>query len=202
MQKTLKRYFPIFVIPTLIAFSFAFLVPFGMGIYLSFCKFKTITNARFAGVENYIKIFEDRDFVLDFYFELRDFLNIFEGIDEAYRIYSELTENGTFMIKLFCMNPANYLKECLEKGRAAVFFSATLLPVLYYKELLSGNLEDYAVYAESPFPKENQLIMVAEDVSSKYTRRNQREFEKVMSYILEVARQKKGNYMVFFPSYQ
>ena len=146
--------------------------------------------------------FEDRDFVLDFYFELRDFLNIFEGIDEAYRIYSELTENGTFMIKLFCMNPANYLKECLEKGRAAVFFSATLLPVLYYKELLSGNLEDYAVYAESPFPKENRLIMVAEDVSSKYTRRNQREFEKVMSYILEVARQKKGNYMVFFPSYQ
>ena len=146
--------------------------------------------------------FEDRDFVLDFYFELRDFLNIFEGIDEAYRIYSELTENGTFMVKLFCMNPANHLKECLEKGRTAVFFSATLLPVLYYKELLSGNLEDYAVYAESPFPKENRLIMVAEDVSSKYTRRNQREFEKVMSYILEVARQKKGNYIVFFPSYQ
>ena len=76
------------------------------------------------------------------------------------------------------------------------------ISVLYYKELLSGNLEDYAVYAESPFPKENRLIMVAEDVSSKYTRRNQREFEKVMSYILEVARQKKGNYMVFFPSYQ
>lgn len=71
MQKTLKRYFPIFVIPTLIAFSFAFLVPFGMGIYLSFCKFKTITNARFAGVENYIKIFEDRDFVNALWFTVK-----------------------------------------------------------------------------------------------------------------------------------
>ena len=71
MQKTLKRYFPIFVIPTLIAFSFAFLVPFGMGIYLSFCKFKTITNARFVGVENYIKIFEDRDFVNALWFTVK-----------------------------------------------------------------------------------------------------------------------------------
>lgn len=71
MQETLKRYFPIFVIPTLIAFSFAFLVPFGMGIYLSFCKFKTITNARFAGVENYIKIFEDRDFVNALWFTVK-----------------------------------------------------------------------------------------------------------------------------------
>lgn len=148
------------------------------------------------------KEFEDRDFVLDFYFELRDFLNIFEEMDEAYRIYSELREDGRFMVKLFCMNPAAQLKKCLEKGRTTVFFSATLLPVLYYKELLSGNLEDYAIYAHSPFPEENRLIMVAEDVSSKYTRRNQREFQRVMSYILEVSGQKKGNYMVFFPSYQ
>ena len=44
MQKTLKRYFPIFVLPTLIAFSFAFIIPFVMGVYLSFCKFKTITK--------------------------------------------------------------------------------------------------------------------------------------------------------------
>ena len=50
MQKTLKRYFPIFVLPTLIAFSFAFIIPFVMGVYLSFCKFKTITNAQFVGL--------------------------------------------------------------------------------------------------------------------------------------------------------
>ena len=71
MQKTVKRYFPIFVLPTLIAFSFAFIIPFVMGVYLSFCKFKTITNAQFVGLENYIKIFADKDFVNAFGFTLK-----------------------------------------------------------------------------------------------------------------------------------
>ena len=71
MQKTLKRYFPIFVLPTLIAFSFAFIIPFVMGVYLSFCKFKTITNAQFVGLKNYIKIFADKDFVNAFGFTLK-----------------------------------------------------------------------------------------------------------------------------------
>ena len=71
MQKTLKRYFPIFVLPKLIAFSFAFIIPFVMGVYLSFCKFKTITNAQFVGLENYIKIFADKDFVNAFGFTLK-----------------------------------------------------------------------------------------------------------------------------------
>lgn len=146
--------------------------------------------------------FEDRDLVLDFYFRLRDFLTIFEGMDEAYRIYTELQGDGRFMVKLFCMNPAARLKACMDKGRATVFFSATLLPVTYYKELLSGNTEDYAVYAESPFPGTNRLLMVAGDVSSKYTRRNPREFEKVLFYIMDTAGQQRGNYMVFFPSYR
>lgn len=146
--------------------------------------------------------FEDRDLVLDFYFQIRDFLYIFDTMDEAYRIYSELQPDGRFLVKLFCMSPASHLKACLDQGRAAVFFSATLLPILYYKELLSGNTEDYAVYADSPFPRENRLLMVSGDVSSRYSRRNKREFEKVLCYILEVAAQKQGNYMVFFPSYQ
>lgn len=71
MQKTLKRYFPVFVLPTLIAFSFAFIIPFVMGVYLSFCKFKTITNAQFVGLDNYIKIFADKDFVNAFGFTLK-----------------------------------------------------------------------------------------------------------------------------------
>ncbi|MFQ9031149.1 MAG: carbohydrate ABC transporter permease [Waltera sp.] len=65
----IKRYFPIFVY--LIAFSFAFIIPFVMGVYLSFCKFKTITNAQFLGLDNYIKIFADKDFVNAFGFTLK-----------------------------------------------------------------------------------------------------------------------------------
>ena len=146
--------------------------------------------------------FENRELVLDFYFQLRDFLAVYEELGDDYRIYSECLPDGRFLVKLFCMNPARHLKECLDKGRATVFFSATLLPVMYYKELLSGNQEDYAVYVESPFPRENRLLLVASDVSSRYTRRNQREYEKVAEYIQTAVQGRKGNYLVFFPSYQ
>ena len=71
MQKTLKKYFPIFVLPTLIAFAFAFIVPFVMGVYLSFCSFRTITNAQFTGVSNYVRIFEDKDFLNALWFTVR-----------------------------------------------------------------------------------------------------------------------------------
>lgn len=71
MQKTLKRYFPIFVMPTLLAFAFAFIVPFVMGVYLSFCNFRTITNAQFVGLQNYIRIFSDRDFLNALWFTVK-----------------------------------------------------------------------------------------------------------------------------------
>ncbi|MDE7431703.1 MAG: sugar ABC transporter permease [Lachnospiraceae bacterium] len=59
MQKTYKKYFPIFVLPTLIAFIIAFIVPFLMGLYLSFCNFKTIGSAKFTGLSNYLYVFSD-----------------------------------------------------------------------------------------------------------------------------------------------
>lgn len=57
MQKTLKKYFPIFLFPTVIAFCIAFVIPFITGLYLSFCNFTTVSNAKFVGFENYIKAF-------------------------------------------------------------------------------------------------------------------------------------------------
>ena len=63
MERTMKKYFPFFVLPTLIAFLIAFVVPFGMGLYLSFCKFTTVTNAKFVGVDNYIKAFSNKGFL-------------------------------------------------------------------------------------------------------------------------------------------
>ena len=62
MGKTMKRYFAIFVLPTLIAFFIAFVIPFVMGLYLSFCDFTTVTNATFVGFSNYIKAFTNQDF--------------------------------------------------------------------------------------------------------------------------------------------
>lgn len=63
MEKAIKRYFPIFVLPTIAAFTIGFIAPFLVGIYLSFCKFTTITDARFVGISNYGKVFTDGSFV-------------------------------------------------------------------------------------------------------------------------------------------
>ncbi len=148
------------------------------------------------------KEFPGRDEVLEFYFEVRHFLNMYEGLDERYRIYTELGADGTFRLRLFCIDPSRLLKECLDKGRGSVFFSATLLPVRYYKKLLSGNEDDYAVYAHSPFDGKKRLLLIGADVSSRYTRRNRTEYGKVADYIRIAAESHKGNYLVFFPSYQ
>ena len=136
--------------------------------------------------------FEDRDLVLDFYFELRTFLYVQDRLDDSYEIYTELLPSGEFVLRLFCVSPANNLKECMAQAVSTIFFSATLLPVQYYKELLSGDREEYAVYADSPFPREHKLLLVASDVSSRYTRRNRLEYEKVSDYIEKIVKGKRG----------
>lgn len=142
------------------------------------------------------------DEILDFYFSVRDFLNISELVDENYAIYTEQGEDGRFRLKLFCVNPAENLKAYLEKGISAVFFSATLLPLTYYRKLLSCREDDYGIYVPSPFDQEKRCILTGVDVSSRYTRRNYEEYRKLAAYIARMAWQKKGNYMVFFPSYK
>ncbi len=72
MQDFIKKYFPLFVLPALIAFVIAFLIPFLLGVYLSFMEFTTVTNASFAGLDNYIKAFaEDRDFINALWFTVK-----------------------------------------------------------------------------------------------------------------------------------
>ncbi len=157
-----------------------------------------------GNIENFLEeqpAFAEREALLAFYFQIRNFLLVQELVDESYRVYIEHTESGTFQVKLFCVHTADNLQECLKRGRSTIFFSATLLPIAYYRELLSGNSEDYAIYADSPFLQENRLLLAAVDVSSKYTRRTASEFEKIANYIRIAAESRKGNYMVFFPSY-
>ncbi len=146
--------------------------------------------------------FPEKKQVMDFYFSLRDFLSVYERVDERYVIYGEHGEDGRFCIRLFCVDPSYNLQECLDKSRATVFFSATLLPIGFYKEMLSAKGDNYAVYATTSFKKEQKLLLIGRDVSSRYTRRNEQEFKKIASYIRDIIAGKKGNYMVFFPSYQ
>ncbi|HBN56494.1 MAG TPA: helicase, partial [Lachnospiraceae bacterium] len=124
----------------------------------------------------------------DFYFQVRNFLNLCARVDENYEIYTEFAADGRFLFHLYCVRPAENLKLCLDKGNSVVFFSATLLPVNYYKDLLTGDTEDYAVYAKSPFDTEKRLLLVGADVSSRYTRRTKQEYDRIADYILQTVR--------------
>lgn len=140
--------------------------------------------------------------ILEFSFEVRHFLNMYELTDENYVIYTHYGEQGEFLLTLFCVNPRRNLQECLNKGKSTVFFSGTFLPLPYYRSLFSMREDDYAICASSPFPRENLKLLVARDVSSKYTRRDALEYEKMAEYIVQLLQGKKGNYLVFFPSYR
>ena len=141
--------------------------------------------------------------VLKLYLEAKRFVNAYDAMDEArYIEYGQTLADGDFMLKIFSVDPSKDLEKHMDLGLAAVFFSATLLPVQYYKGLLSVSAKtDYDMYADSPFCDDHWLLLTAGDVSSKYTRRNTEEYERISDYIRDIARAKNGNYLVFFPSY-
>lgn len=140
--------------------------------------------------------------ILEFYFKINQFLNIYELVDESYEIYAEQVSDTSFMLKLYCVHPANNLSECIEKGNATIFFSATMLPIRYYKELLHDEEADSAIYIASPFPKKNRGLFAGIDVSSRYKQRGPIQYERMARYIEAMVKAKTGNYMVFFPSYK
>lgn len=145
---------------------------------------------------------EGREEILSLYMNIRHFLSMYEIYNEKYITYIDYNEEGDFFVKLLNMDPSDNLKKCLDKGRSAVFFSATLLPIGYYMEQLGGREEDYAVYAPSPFDTKKRIIMIGKDISTRYNNRTTEEYLKIVDYIRIFTSAKKGNYMVFFPSYQ
>ena len=97
---------------------------------------------------------------------------MYDCIDEKYVIYAEHIDDGDFALHLYCVDPSGQLSQRLSQGISTIMFSATLLPVNYFKEMLSGNADDYAVYAHSPFDTDNKRVLIGRDVTSRYTRRN------------------------------
>ena len=142
-----------------------------------------------------------RKMLLEFYFEICHFLEIYELQDENYVKYTQLGEDNCFLLKLFCVDPGENLKKCMLRGRSTILFSATFLPIQYYKKLLGGEPEDYEIYARSIFNPAKRALLIASDVTSKYTRRSEEEYRNIARYIEEIVKNRHGNYMVFCPSY-
>lgn len=142
-----------------------------------------------------------REAVLNCYFEVSHFLMINDLMDEKYVVYSYFLDNGAFALKLFCMDPSNNLKASMAKGKSSILFSATLLPIQYYKNLLGGEADDYEVYAKSVFSPEKKALFISRDATTKYSKRTKEGYTRIASYIHEIVKNRQGNYMVFFPSY-
>ncbi len=144
-----------------------------------------------------------QDEVLDFYFRLRNFTAIaYQQDHDHYRIYCDFDEEKNFHLHLYCIDPSAQLQDRLNMARSTVYFSATLLPIDYYKDLLCNISDVYAIYVDSVFEQQNRLLLLGTDVTSKYTKRGEEEYEKFARYIETIVNAKQGNYMVFGPSYK
>ena len=141
-----------------------------------------------------------RKSLLDLYFQVVGFIRTSEYYDERYVTYTEKADNDV-RIKLFCLDPSFLLGECMKRGKATALFSATLTPMDYFTKILGGNEDSLRVKLKSPFPRENLCIMIEDGISTKFSNR-EKSYNKIADLIYSTVSQKKGNYLVFFPSYK
>lgn len=141
----------------------------------------------------------DEDF-LQLYFDILGFLRISEFYHEGYITYFSM-EQKDMKLKLFCIDTSKLLSAVLKRGNSAIFFSATLAPMGYFKYILGGREEDSILQLESPFDEKNLCLLVAKDISTRYNHR-QDSYEGIAEYINLMVCGRKGNYFVFFPSYK
>lgn len=137
--------------------------------------------------------------LLELYFRGYNFNKICEFFDERYITYGDQVE-GDLILKLFCIDPSYLIENMISTCKSVIFFSATLMPIDYYKYMLGGEGER-AIALPSPFDTKHALKLIATDVSTRYQHR-QKSYKKICEYIIKVSEQKVGNYMVFFPSYK
>lgn len=146
-----------------------------------------------------INNYENEEF-MDLYFEIHSFISISEMYDENYVTILKNDFSG-LSIKLYCVNPSKSIKDKMKKGKSVVIFSATLIPMDYFMDMYGSEEEDYIISLRSPFDTNNRLLMIGDNIDTTYTKRDETSLDLV-NYIVNVVSSKKGNYMVFFPSYK
>lgn len=142
---------------------------------------------------------EQYEKVIEVYFDTVKYLKVSELFDESYVMEIEIGEEG-MILKQFCVNPSALLKEAMKRGAASIFFSATLTPIDYYKNLLGGRKKDYHMRLASPFPRENLKLLIRDNISTRYKDR-ENTYMDIVETIKTFVSQRQGNYFVFFPSY-
>lgn len=143
---------------------------------------------------------EENEELMDLYFDVYSFLSISDFYDKNYTTIYTKTFNG-MTIKIYCVNPQKVIEEKMKKAKSNIIFSATLIPMDYFMKMYSYDEEDFIINLKSPFDVKNRLLMIGDNVATTYNKRFETS-EDIASYIANCVQAKKGNYMVFFPSYK
>ena len=131
---------------------------------------------------------------------LNRFLKISDYIDESFALYYQVIDDEV-VVNIRCVDSSKLVKHTLSKLQASIFFSATLTPIDYYISCLGGDEYTPKVILDSPFDKNNLLTIVRDDISTRLKDRNL-SYDEIAKTIESIVSQKKGNYLVFFSSYQ
>jgi DNA excision repair protein ERCC-2 len=140
-----------------------------------------------------------REDLLTLYFHLRSFQRTAELYDEHY--VTILENEPAARLRLFCVDPSSLLRQALARGSAAIFFSATLTPIDYYFTLLGGEPGDPILQLPSPFPSENLAVLIEDRIKTDLKGRAE-SIGQVVAAIETLVQGRRGNYLVYFPSYQ
>ena len=152
-------------------------------------------------VDEYLaKTNEENEELMDLYFDVYSFLSISDFYDKNYTTIYTKTFNG-MTIKIYCVNPQKVIEEKMKKAKSNIIFSATLIPMDYFMKMYSYDEEDFIINLKSPFDVKNRLLMIGDNVATTYNKRFETSCD-IASYIANCVQAKKGNYMLFFPSYK
>lgn len=143
---------------------------------------------------------ELRPLLLESYFRVLSFVRTAERYDERYRTIWEGTGRQA-RIRLFCLDPSFLLQQALQRGESAIFLSATLSPLPYFRQILGGEPQDRVIQLDSPFPPENLCLLVQDQIATNLRSRGST-YADVANAIEATVCMKRGNYLVYFPSYE
>jgi DNA excision repair protein ERCC-2 len=141
-----------------------------------------------------------RERLLELYFAVNSFSRVAEQYDDCYVTFFEPFDTD-LRVKLFCIDPSHQLRQALNRCKAAIFFSATMTPAAYFKKIFGCRESADHLILPSPFPAKNLKILLAVNASTLYRQRN-RTAPEITRTIIALVDQKKGNYFLFFPSYE
>ena len=139
------------------------------------------------------------DQLRELFFRLLAYRRIGELYDDHYTSSYEFGQEER-LVRLNCLDPSYLLSKIMDKARATVLFSATLSPLDYYMDILGGREGDYHMLLASPFARENLAVNIISSLSTKY-RERQYSYQALVDYIGSLVDSRRGNYLVFFPSY-